>query len=309
MGEICLEIMIQRCTELDQILIDSGAITSAPVPTAEEFKQLFEKEEALDGEMVANDMQINYIHSIVLGGGDSVEADDIDPDTLKQRATELEQLNKDLKQQKLEVAAKLAQTKGYFLHRFNEFLLSIKVTRKAHFGHRLVGSEVRDLLREENIDKLTDLLRSHTIVTIDNNPTVLGDNRTADKLKIFMMKLSTLWTLCTAARRLTEEEISTIETTCKELNDHYTSAWSNRSITPKLHNLIYHFPAIAKQYKTIGLLREHSIESIHTRFKQYYRRYVNIINPVKLLLYSIRLHMLTCDARIEGNCEAKSLSH
>lgn len=89
-----------------------------------------------------------------------------------------------------------------------------------------------------------------------------------------------------------------IKAQSSKLLEHYTTNYPNRSITPKLHNLIHHFPVLAASLKTIGLLSEHAIESMHRRFKLYDSTYCNIRDPIKQLLYCIRLHTLAIDARL-----------
>ena len=113
-----------------------------------------------------------------------------------------------------------------------------------------------------------------------------------------MQIFSTMYHLATAPRRLKDEEIQLLYNKAKELGTFYPANYANRSITAKLHVLIYHIPAIAKQYKTVGLLGEHSIESTHHEFNQYDRTYCNITDPVQSLLNSFYLHYLAIDARI-----------
>ena len=116
-----------------------------------------------------------------------------------------------------------------------------------------------------------------------------------------MKILSILYTLCTAARKLEEDEINTIKDISNELITYYTKHYPDRSITPKLHNLIHHFPKLAELNKTLVLLSEHAIESLHIRFKAYDNTYCNIRDPIKQLLYCIRMHTLVIDQRIVSN--------
>jgi hypothetical protein len=191
--------------------------------------------------------------------------------------------------------------KGYFLHRFEQLLLSIKVFHKGNFGHSLVGSEVHKLFQQDNIVSMTNILRSHAIGQHNNEFTKYGNDIEADKLQKLLEIISQLYKLCTAARKLEPEEIETIKTQAMELLKYYTTHYPDRSITPKLHNLIHHFPALAEINKTLGLLSEHAIESIHRRFKLYDSTYCNIRDPIKQLLYCIRMHTLVIDARIVSN--------
>jgi hypothetical protein len=224
-------------------------------------------------------------------------------DSIAKQATALETAKLQLQQDLSDNILEINSIQGYFLRRFNIFLLNIKVVRKGNFGHSLVGSEVHSLFKEKSRIELANTIRSQTIVTMNNQATVLGNNAAADNLELLMQHFSTLYELCTAARKLSKKEIKTIDTTAEKLMAHYKTAYPTRSVTPKLHNLIYHFPDLAKQYRTIGLFSEHSVESVHKRFKHYDMVYCSIKNPIAHLLYSTRLHTLTADPRL--NCQIR----
>lgn len=51
-----------------------------------------------------------------------------------------------------------------------------------------------------------------------------------------MELFSSLYSSCTAARKLKQEEIKSIEEKSNELSTYYSTHYPSRSITPKLHN-------------------------------------------------------------------------
>jgi hypothetical protein len=295
MGQLCLDIARDMCIELDRQLVDLRAI-AAEIPTAEQFQQLWDTNQQIESEIEAIEQQLVVFYTAIHENVDNSSLERGE-DSLSKQASELEKAKVKLKQDLTNNIRSINSVQGYFLRQFNQFLLSIKVVRKGNFGHSLVGSEVHSLFKAENIVRLTNIMRSQAIVMIDGVITTLGNNAGASSLKRLLNLLVEMYVLCTSPRKLTENEITTLATTAQKLSQHYSTAYPNRSVTPKLHNLIFHFPTIAKLYKTIGLFSEHSIESVHKRFKQYDASYCSIKDPEQHLLYSAKLNALTIDAR------------
>jgi hypothetical protein len=301
MGQLCLDIARDICMDLDKDLVKLKLI-AANIPTTDEFERLWHINQQIQNEIEAIEQQLVVFYTAIHEDVDNSGLEDGE-DSIAKQATALETAKLQLQQDLSDNILEINSIQGYFLRRFNIFLLNIKVVRKGNFGHSLVGSEVHSLFKEKSRIELANTIRSQTIVTMNNQATVLGNNAAADNLELLMQHFSTLYELCTAARKLSKKEIKTIDTTAEKLMAHYKTAYPTRSVTPKLHNLIYHFPDLAKQYRTIGLFSEHSVESVHKRFKHYDMVYCSIKNPIAHLLYSTRLHTLTADPRL--NCQIR----
>jgi hypothetical protein len=145
---------------------------------------------------------------------------------------------------------------------------------KSKRQNQLVGNDVHQLLQPTNIKLILSIFSFRTVCT--NSANFYGAPQTSvNNLHILFTLVRTLYVVCTAARGLSAEEIVLIRTTTHNLADHYGKAYPNRSITPKLHMLTHHFPEFAEKYHTIGLLSEHSLESTHSEFKNYDKRFKN----------------------------------
>ena len=159
---------------------------------------------------------------------------------------------------------------GYFKNKLDKYLKSeIKVHCKANRGHSMVSSEVHKLFQSTTITSFTDLVVEQYILTGQPSTRKFGNNNGAQTLLGLMNLFSNMYKLATAARKLEEFEITKLGDLAEELGRYYPQQYPLRRITPKLHNLIYHIPQIAKKYKTVGLFGEHSIESLHHRINQY----------------------------------------
>lgn len=300
-GQLCLEIMRSTCIELDKRLIDNGLFTNNNNDNNNnnetDYDKLYKNIDQCEHELEVIELWLNNIYQTIYGNSESSVLDD-ELESLKTRVRQLEEEKIQINQSIQQTLQQLKSAEGYFLHKFNQFLLSIKVIRKGNYGHSLVGSEVHALFEKENIIELTNIIRSQIILTKENKNITFGENAEADKLQQLMEIIAQLYNLCTAARKLEPDEIETIKSQAKKLLEHYKTNYPNRSITPKLHNLIHHFPVLAETHQTIGLLSEHAIESMHRRFKLYDSTYCSIRDPIKQLLYCIRLHTLAIDARL-----------
>ena len=65
------------------------------------------------------------------------------------------------------------------------------------------------------------------------------------------------------AKFLTTDEIKALCVRCWELGTWFPKNFPSETIPPKLHFLICHIPDCAIKFRTIGLLSEHGLESIH----------------------------------------------
>jgi hypothetical protein len=305
-AKLCLDIMKDLCIKSDKAIAKTRTIP-ANLPTTDELNELHNSIQQGEYEITVIDMWYENILAALNGDTDYV----IDNNTSAQLNNQMKQLLAQKKQLEKEIAEKVEKwnsVKGYFHNRFEQFLRGIKVFHKGNFGHSLVGSEAHKLFQQHNIVEMTNILRSNAIAQHNDQFIKYGNDAEANKLQGLMEILSKLYKLCTPARKLEQEEISKIRTKSSELLQYYTANYPNRSITPKLHNLIHHFPVLAEMHKTLGLLSEHGIESLHRRFKLYDSTYCSIRDPVKQLLYCIRMHTLAIDARIVSKNSPNSLS-
>jgi hypothetical protein len=292
MGEICLNIITKVCIDLDQYLFRIG-IKSAEEPNSKYIEDLYRRITEAENDIMVLEEHIQFLDDIK-----SESMVELNHNELLQLKTNMQSQIKHLSNSITSAVAAINASQGYFQHKLDKFLKIIKVTRKGNRGHSLVGSEVHKLFQPDNILAFTNIIREQSISTGSNNNNKYGNNIEAFKLQSLMQIFSTMYHLSTAPRRLKDAEIQLLYDQAKELGIIYPTNYPKRNITPKLHVLIYHIPAIAKQYKTVGLLGEHSIESTHREFNQYDRTYCNITDPVQSLVNSFYLHYLAIDARI-----------
>jgi len=107
-------------------------------------------------------------------------------------------------------------------------------------------------------------------------------------------------TAATAARGLSDDEITRLQSLSIELAEFYPKNYPERTITPKFHVATHHFSEFAKKYRTVGLVSEHCLESTHAEFKKYDQRFARDGNGEVGLQASLQQNMLEHDARLGG---------
>ena len=82
-----------------------------------------------------------------------------------------------------------------------------------------------------------------------------------------------------------------------------------RTITPKMHVMIYHMPELAQRYRTVGMFSEHAGEAIHTVFNKLNRQYVYLGSDLKrldsVMSRCLRLH----DPRVLEFVRSRPVKH
>ena len=120
------------------------------------------------------------------------------------------------------------------------------------------------------------------------------------KVRKLLELISGMYEIATAARGLSDDEISQLQSLSIELAEYYPKNYPERTITPKFHVATHHFCEFAAKYRTVGLVSEHCLESTHAEFKKYDQRFARDGNGEVGLQASLQQNMLEHDARLGG---------
>ena len=125
----------------------------------------------------------------------------------------------------------------------------LRIKRQEFASGVWVGNQVKQII--ENYDKLAVLLRS--------KPELYSG------FMDFGEVLKRLHHLTQAKRWLTEVEIQQIEADCLAIGHLYPRVFKPVSITPKLHDVIFELPRMARRFQSVGGCREDALESTHAQ--------------------------------------------
>ena len=108
---------------------------------------------------------------------------------------------------------------------------------------------------------------------------------------------------------LTELEIRELSEDCWELGRWFPAAFPQDTIPPKLHILICHIPEFAQQFKTVGIMSEQTIETLHKVMNQVDRTYNSIKNKETRarLSFGQQQQRVVCDK--EGTEKRRRICH
>ena len=102
------------------------------------------------------------------------------------------------------------------------------------------------------------ILRNHTILT-----EVLDNDEVIERFNDVFHCLHEIMKLVMATRFLDDNEIERVSELCKTFSEVFHRAFPDRSITRKIHELVFNVPRFIKQWRTLGLFSEQEGESKH----------------------------------------------
>ena len=158
-----------------------------------------------------------------------------------------------------EVFAQIAKERGFYERRLNERLeKDLNVKRQAYHSQCFIGNHCQKIV-EESETLLQDLPQGPMKVKFKGL-----FRRLAQILKLFK------------ATFLTPQEVRELQIRCWDMGYFVPANFPEESIPPKLHMLVCHIPDIAEKWRTIGLLSEHGLESMHASINSMQRVYANV---------------------------------
>ncbi|XP_071948723.1 uncharacterized protein [Antedon mediterranea] len=104
----------------------------------------------------------------------------------------------------------------------------------------------------------------------------------------------------TSARFLCDNEVEDVRQSCWALGIFFCSIFPEQNIPPKLHILISHVPECALLFRTLGLLSEHGIESLHAQVNADARQYAPVRDNIERLRLVFNLHSQRALVGTEG---------
>ncbi|XP_072023493.1 uncharacterized protein [Amphiura filiformis] len=152
----------------------------------------------------------------------------------------------------------VVKNRGSFETNLNDTLKKIGVQRQAYHSQCFVGNHCKIILSK--IELLLDVIPA---CVFKNN--MLG----------LFKRLRSIFRLF-KSEFLTDIEVRALCVRCWELGTWFPKKFPNESIPPKLHMLICHVPEFVQKWRTVGLLSEHGLESVHKDINSIERIYCTV---------------------------------
>ena len=135
--------------------------------------------------------------------------------------------------------------RGTYEERLNEVLDSIGVQRQAYHSQCFVGNHCKQILK-------------HTESLLE----VLPESEFRNNYIGLFKRMRSIFQFF-QSRFLSDAEVQALKLRCWELGTWFPKKFPSQNISPKMHMLICHVPEFVEKWKTVGLLSEHGLESIH----------------------------------------------
>lgn len=109
-----------------------------------------------------------------------------------------------------------------------------------------------------------------------------------------LTNLGTIVSLMGKAKFLSDKEISDLCGSCQRMGELYGNLLEKPdvTITPKLHILVEHVPQFSKRFKTVALISEHGLESLHASLNKVARRYACLHSIHRVMRAMMKEHQL-----------------
>lgn len=159
--------------------------------------------------------------------------------------------------------AVVKQHLGRYTQMFEESLEKLGVDLLAYHSGSLVGNHVHKILTAKGD------MDGPAIIT----GCLQGDEELRKNFYKILTQLGEIFKLTSAARFLFETEIDDLENMCHQLEEMHIAYFPHMTITPKMHILTRHVPEFARKYKTVGLMSEQGLESLHAECNSITRLY------------------------------------
>uniref|UniRef100_A0A914VGX3 Zinc finger PHD-type domain-containing protein n=1 Tax=Plectus sambesii TaxID=2011161 RepID=A0A914VGX3_9BILA len=147
---------------------------------------------------------------------------------------------------------------GRCTKRLAQALKNLGVDRRAHYAGTFVGNHIHKMVTGDGPSQLA---------------AALGDeSANRDKYKTLFTGLGNIQQYC-RAEFLTDAKISGVEKSCEQFASDMKRLLPEESVTPKMHFLATHLPAFARRHRTLGMLSEQSLESLHAKVNAIERKF------------------------------------
>ncbi|XP_072032273.1 uncharacterized protein [Amphiura filiformis] len=157
------------------------------------------------------------------------------------------------------VYEKIARSRGQFEKKLNERLENdLGIKRQAYHSQCFVGNDCKKIV-------------NHVEILLQDLP----DGPVKNKFQGLFGRLRRIFSFF-KADFLTPTEVKELCLRCWDLGYFFPANFPKESIPPKLHILICHIPEMAIRWKTVGLLSEQGLESLHASINSIKRVYASV---------------------------------
>ena len=185
--------------------------------------------------------------------------------TIKDHEAEIAKIKKKLKTREKELektANELNQIKGPFKTKFSTVLDSLRLKRVVYHSGSLIGPDVKKHASYNNVQKFGDIFKVMTIGT-PNGIKKFSSNSQRVKIITLLTKFAQCYELYNKNRTLCAHEVEILVMRSVSLGCWFPVNFPEENLKRKFHNLTVEVPRQVRRLRSIGMLTEQTIESLH----------------------------------------------
>ncbi|XP_072044374.1 uncharacterized protein [Amphiura filiformis] len=173
------------------------------------------------------------------------------------------------------VMAELQKVKGPFKTKLDGLLDSLKLKRAAYHSGALIGPDVKKLVTKQNIPKFGEVF-TPMMFKKDGKYHLFGNRTVKGKVTTLLTKFKSCYDLYTANRSLCRHEVELLVLRCASFGCWFPVNFPEQNLKRKFHLLTVDVPKQARRMKTVGMITEQTIESIHPYINELDRRFAKV---------------------------------
>lgn len=166
-------------------------------------------------------------------------------------------------------------------------LKELQIDIYAYQGGAFVGNQAMKLITGKGPIVITSAFES--------------GSETQKKFQWYFEQVGKIYKIISKADFLEESEIDHLDQYCKEFRQGFVTKFPDQHLTVKMH-MLEHLPEFARRHRTLGLLSEQGLESLHQVVNRLYRIFLCIRNKQrKQALLHRSLHISSAAALLTAS--------
>ena len=169
---------------------------------------------------------------------------------------------------------------------------ALGLLRTSYHGGKFIGKHCSTIMTPVVFKALCQVVETRAHTLQDGSQRFFPEQDSSQKFLTLFSNFKACYSLFARSEPLCRHQVFQLEVACANFGNCFARDFPESSWTHKAHILTHEIPRFARMNFTVGMMAEHSQESIHPLFNGYQRIYCCIRNPLARLLAKTRQHQI-----------------
>ena len=170
---------------------------------------------------------------------------------------------------------------GPFKSKLDALLDSLKLKRCVYRSGALIGPDVKKLVQKFNIPKFGKVFQPTEIKRKSGGRKTFSSRAIQQKVVTLLDTFKSCYDLYTANRVLCKHEVEMLALRCSSFGCWFPVNFPEQNLRRKFHLLTVGIPKQARRIRTVGMITEQTIETIHPYINELDRRFAKVTNKTQ----------------------------